>query len=116
MFTGAFWGAASAAIDFQIGELENVFERIALHSVSEGVVEGVRGGHFEHGLLVGFASSAGGELISRYGNKLPYVGKIAANAALGGCVSVLGGGKFANGAMTAAYTMMFNDLIPCRIT
>ena len=111
VFTGAFWGAASAAIDFQIGELENVFERIALQSVSEGVVEGVRGGHFEHGLLVGFASSAGGELINRYGNKLPYVGKIAANAALGGCVSVLGGGKFANGAMTAAYTMMFNDLM-----
>ncbi len=111
VFTGAFWGAASAAIDFQIGEINNVFKRIAVHSVSEGFVEGIRGGHFEHGLLVGFASSAGGELISRYGGSLPYAGQIAANAALGGFVSELGGGKFANGAMTAAYTMMFNELM-----
>lgn len=36
--------------------------------------------------------------------------KVVANAVLGGVVSELGGGKFANGAMTAAYTMMFNDL------
>ena len=36
--------------------------------------------------------------------------KEVANAVLGGVVSELGGGKFANGAMTAAYTMMFNDL------
>lgn len=111
VFTGAFWGAAGGAIDFQIGEINNVFKRIAVHSVSEGFVEGIRGGHFEHGLLVGFASSAGGELIGRYGSSLPYASQIAANAALGGLVSELGGGKFANGAMTAAYTMMFNELM-----
>lgn len=111
VFVGAFWGAAGGAMNFEIGELRNVFARIAVHSVSEGFVEGIQGGHFEHGLLMGLTSSTGGELISRYGSNLPYAGQIAANATLGGLVSELGGGKFANGAMTAAYTMMFNDLM-----
>ncbi len=111
VFVGAFWGAASAAMNFEIGGIRNVYARIAVHSVSEGFVEGIQGGHFEHGLLLGLTSSTGGELISRYGSNLPYAGQIAANAALGGLVSELGGGKFANGAMTAAYTMMYNDLM-----
>lgn len=45
-----------------------------------------------------------------YGGSLSYAEQVVANAVLGGLVSELGGGKFANGAMTAAYTMMFNDL------
>ena len=115
VFVGAFWGAAGGAMNFEIGELRNVFARIAVHSVSEGFVEGIQGGHFEHGLLMGLTSSTGGELISRYGSNLPYAGQIAANATLGGLVSELGGGKFANGAMTAAYTMMYNELMHQKI-
>ena len=110
-FTGAFWGAAGGIVNFEIGDIENLFARIAVHSVSEGAIEGIRGGHFEHGLLVGFTSSAGGSLINRYGSSLSYAGKVAANAILGGVVSELGGGKFASGAMTAAFTMMYNELL-----
>ena len=73
-------------------------------------MEGIRGGHIEHGLLMGLASSGGCELLSSYGGSLSYAEQVVANAVLGGVVSELGGGKFANGAMTAAYTMMFNDL------
>lgn len=109
-FTGAFWGAAGGVMNFEIGNIENVFVRIAAHSVGEGAVEGIRGGHFDHGLLVGFVSSSGGTLINRYGTNLTYAEKVAVNAVLGGVVSELGGGKFASGAMTAAYTMMFNDM------
>ncbi len=109
-FTGAFWGAAGGVINFEIGSIENTFSRIAAHSVSEGMMEGIRGGHFEHGLLVGFVASSGGTLINTYGSNLNYAERVAANAILGGVVSELGGGKFANGAMTAAYVMMFNDL------
>ena len=109
-FTGAFWGAAGGVINFEIGSIENTFSRIAAHSVSEGAMEGIRGGHFEHGLLVGFVASSGGTLINTYGSNLNYAERVAANAILGGVVSELGGGKFANGAMTAAYVMMFNDL------
>ena len=37
--------------------------------------------------------------------------KVAASAALGGSVEEIGGGKFANGAITVAYGMMFNDML-----
>lgn len=110
-FTGAFWGAAGGVMNFEIGNIENVYLRIAAHSVGEGSIEGIRGGHFAHGMLVGFTSASGGAIISRYGTNLTYAEKVAANAALGGIVSELGGGKFASGAMTAAYSMMFNDLV-----
>ena len=109
-FTGAFWGAASGAANYGIGCIRNPYLRIGAHSISEGAMEGIRGGHIEHGLLMGLASSGGGELLSSYGGSLSYAEQVVANAVLGGVVSELGGGKFANGAMTAAYTMMFNDL------
>lgn len=36
---------------------------------------------------------------------------MAASAVLGGTISEIGGGKFANGAVTGAYSMMFNELM-----
>ena len=36
---------------------------------------------------------------------------IVANAVLSGTIDELGGGNFANGAITGAYSMMFNDLM-----
>ena len=109
-FTGAFWGAASGTVNFEIGNIENVFSRIAAHTAAEGAMEGIRGGHVEHGLLMGLTSSTGGALINKYGTNLTYAERVAVNATLGGVVSEIGGGKFASGAMTAAYSMMFNDL------
>lgn len=37
--------------------------------------------------------------------------KIAASAILGGTVDEIGGGKFANGATTAAFSMIFNEIM-----
>ena len=109
-FIGGFWGAASGAANFGIGELtDNFFASVALHTVSDGSMEALQGGHLEHGLLVGLASSAGGQSLMEYGGKLTDVEQIAANATLGGTVSMIGGGKFASGAMTAAFQMMYND-------
>ena len=56
-------------------------------------------------------SGAGGYLIRHYGNEMGRVGMIVTNAVVGGTAEELGGGKFANGAMTSAYSMMFNDLM-----
>ncbi|MCR5606485.1 MAG: DUF4258 domain-containing protein, partial [Treponema sp.] len=39
------------------------------------------------------------------------VGEISANAVLSGTISEIGGGKFANGAVTGAFSMMFNDMM-----
>jgi len=36
---------------------------------------------------------------------------MASSAVLGGTISEIGGGKFANGALTGAYSMLFNDLM-----
>ena len=110
-FTGGFWGGVSSFANFEIGNLENVYMKIAAHSVSEGAMEGIRGGHFEHGFFTGMASAAGGSLLNGgICDRLSAAERIAVNAALGGIVSELGGGKFASGAMTAAYVMMFNEL------
>ena len=110
-FTGGFWGGVSGFANFEIGNLENVYMKIAAHSVSEGAMEGIRGGHFEHGFFVGMASAAGGAALnSGMCDRLSAIERVAINAALGGIVSEIGGGKFASGAMTAAYVMMFNEL------
>ena len=110
-FTGGFWGGVSGLANFEIGNLENVYLKIAAHSVSEGAMEGIRGGHFEHGFFVGMASAAGGAALNGgMCDRLSAAERIAVNAVLGGIVSELGGGKFASGAMTAAYVMMFNEL------
>ena len=110
-FTGGFWGGVSGFANFEIGNLENVYMKIAAHSVSEGAMEGIRGGHFEHGFFTGMASATGGAALNGgMCDRLSAAERVAVNAALGGIVSEIGGGKFASGAMTAAYVMMFNEL------
>lgn len=64
-FTGGFWGGVSGFANFEIGNLENVYMKIAAHSVSEGAMEEIRGGHFEHGFFTGMASAAGGSLLNQ---------------------------------------------------
>ncbi len=110
-FTGAFWGAASGTVNFEIGNIENVFSRIAAHTAAEGAMEGIRGGHMEHGLLMGLTSSTGGALIEKYSFHINNITQVFLNATLTGLVTELGGGKFCNGAMTGAFYAMFNDLI-----
>lgn len=64
-FTGGFWGGVSGFANFEIGNLGNVYMKITAHSVSEGAMEGIRGGHFEHGFFTGMASAAGGSLLNQ---------------------------------------------------
>ena len=55
-----FFNNTSIFANPKIDNLCNVYVKIASHSVSEGAMEGIRGGHFEHGFFVGMASAAGG--------------------------------------------------------
>jgi len=66
------------------------------------------GGEFRHGFYAAFFSSAAAEPISE---ALPgnMIGQTVAAAAVGGTASVLGGGKFANGAVSGAFTYLFNS-------
>lgn len=107
---GGFWGAASGIMNCEIGDFTDDFWlSSALHSVSDGATEAMQGGHFEHGFFTGMVSSMGGQGIARYGDHLSLEVQVAASAVLGGTVSAIGGGKFASGAMTAAFQMMYNE-------
>lgn len=108
-FVGGCWGALGSAVNYGIGEIGGGWlARVSLHSVSDGAMEAIQGGHWEHGLMTGLASAGGGELLSNYGTYISDAQILAGTATLGGVVSEIGGGKFANGAMTAAFQMMYN--------
>ena len=108
-FTGAFWGGVSGFLNYAAGG-GTFLEQMFRHSLTDAWVEGIQGGNALHGLISGALNTAGNAGI--YGIQgLGDAGKIAASAVLGGTVAEIGGGKFANGAITAAYSMMFNDLM-----
>lgn len=110
-FVGGCWGALGSAVNYGIGEIGGGWlARVSLHSVSDGAMEALQGGHWEHGLMTGLASAGGGELLSNYGTYISDAQILAGTATLGGVVSEIGGGKFANGAMTAAFQMMYNHM------
>jgi hypothetical protein len=67
-----------------------------------------QGGKFEHGFFSGFVSSLGGSYIMGIENTGV---QVLMSAVIGGTAESLGGGKFANGAVTGAYVMMFNHLM-----
>ena len=94
--------------------IENVWLCIGAHTLSEGAIEGLQVGNMFHGFIMGAVSGAGGYAINNFGQELGRAGKIASSAVLGGVVSEIGGGKFANGAITAAYSMMFNEMMHPR--
>lgn len=109
-FTGGFWGAVGGFLAYGSGDGQ-FLERLFKHTFSQAWLEGVRGGNVMHGMIAAVASVAGGEAIGKYGSDWSKAGKVAANAIVAGTVEELGGGKFANGAITGAFSMMFNDLM-----
>ncbi len=106
-FTGGFWGAVGSFLSFASGGGQ-FLERLFKHSFSQAWLEGIRGGNMKHGFLAGAVSVAGGEVVGQNWSK---AGKIAANSVIAGTATELGGGKFANGAITGAFSMMFNDMM-----
>lgn len=80
------------------------------HGVVGGAFAEIRGGSFKSGFLAAGFSSAASPLGPSDGSW-----KGAAFGALtGGTASVLGGGKFADGAVTGAFVYLFNDSIRDR--
>ena len=109
-FIGGFWGAVGGFLSFASGE--GLFlERLFKHTFSQAWLEGVRGGNMKHGLLAGATSVIGGATVEKYGSQLGKGGEVAANAIISGTAAELGGGKFANGAITGAFEKLFNDFM-----
>ena len=85
--------------------------RAIAHGTFNGAMRWAQGGKFEHGFLSGFVSSLGGSYLQANGANMTGAAKIAISAAIGGTAEALGGGKFANGAVTGAYVMAWNHMM-----
>jgi len=122
---GAVAGAISAGLSAGIGsefgagldnihqvtwsQLENEIGRSLAHGVVQGGLRALQGGRFEQGFFAGAISSLSGSFTN---TKLgfPSYASVAIGATLGGTAEALGGGKFANGAITGAFVVLFNHL------
>ena len=108
-------GMLSAGIAGEIGLKDlNDFNRALAHGITQGAIAAAGGGRFGDGALGAFS----GSLLSFIPEAVagPYgtggegakIGRMVAAAAVGGTVSKIGGGKFANGAWSAAFVSRFN--------
>lgn len=110
-FIGAFWGAVTGVVKNYVGDIQQFWLRIGAHTLSEGALEGLQGGNVIHGFMMGATSSLGSSFIESNLKPLGKVAEVAANSILSGTIDEIGGGKFANGAITGAFTILFNDMM-----
>lgn len=109
---GGIAGGVSAGAAGQIGDFAESHQwfRGGFQSVAHGALQGgiteATGGEFRHGFYAGFASSALAPVSALApGGRM---GGTVASMVVGGTASAVGGGKFANGAVSAAFTYLFN--------
>lgn len=97
---GALTGAFTAGITMGIGQLGlDIWGRMALQSMTGGIVESINGGSFGNGFLA--AGLTAGFMPQLGGISNDFV-RTAAGAMLGGTISKATGGKFINGAVSGA--------------
>ena len=77
---------------------------------SRKLEQGVQGGNVLHGAMLGLLSAGSGEGLMALGGSLKTGMKVALQSVIGGTLSELGGGNFANGAITAAFSFLFNHM------
>jgi hypothetical protein len=88
---------------------ETHIENIAGHALVGCASAAASGGKCGAGALSGAAGSFDGPLLAG----LNPDAKLVATSVVGGLASVAGGGKFANGAVTAAFGYLFNEMAHC---
>jgi hypothetical protein len=114
---GAVQGAITAGVLSGLEQAPGVFNaKTLLHVAGHGVVGGsanaAMGGKFQDGFIsaaasAGFADAGAFSGISGTG-PAAVAGRTIGAGVVGGTVSVIGGGKFANGAYTAAFQHLLN--------
>ena len=93
-------GASMSAGIGSIGSLSYT-PRLLAHGVSQGFIAAASGGQFRQGFYAGAVGSATPTLPNKQLD-------LAVAMAFGGTASELSGGKFANGAVTAAFVRLYN--------
>lgn len=89
-----------------------ITQQIASHAVVGGVAAELAGGKFGHGFFsAGVTKGLGGAFLPSGSNLSTgeVVEGTVVSAVIGGTASAISGGKFANGAQTAAFQYMFNQ-------
>ena len=100
-----FWGAGSVAEAYKLRE--GGLAVAGLHAGAGCAAAALTGGDCaQSALSAGFANYAGGNMGSWGSKGADFVRQMV----LGGTASVVGGGTFQNGAITAAYAYMYNQL------
>ena len=103
---GGFWGAVSGAAAGYIGGQDwKRWAQALAHGVSQGAVQDLRG---EGSFASGFYSAAMAKYMGQFSLGNPYA-DLTYLAVVGGTASEVGGGKFANGAVTAVFVKLLND-------
>jgi len=109
---GGVIGGVSAGLSNQVGTLlknDGIVAKMLAHGITQGGVQEASGGNFLHGFMAAAFTTGLAPEIQNTFSKSDF-GQVIASMAVGGTASVLGGGKFANGAITGAYVMMYNEL------
>jgi RHS repeat-associated protein len=108
---GGLWGGVNGGITYGIGtnfdpkglgggDLVGMYAKKAVvHGISQGALSEAQGGDFKSGFLGGATSSFGLDMAG---------GNIVSAAIVGGTAAELSGGKFANGAFSAAFVATYN--------
>lgn len=93
---------------FGEGAFRHELARAMSHGIAQGTISEVAGGDFGSGAAGGFFGSFAGKISDGMG--LNDGASFVAAVAIGGTTAEIGGGKFANGAMTASFVFLFNQL------
>jgi hypothetical protein len=100
-------GFVSAALTFglaQGGAFDNYFARVVGHGIIRGGENEAMGGRFQDGFL----GAASGSLLGSFQILPGWSGSLVSRVLVGGTASVIGGGKFANGAISAAISFLYD--------
>jgi RHS repeat-associated protein len=99
---------ANGKMQYNPGWESGSMKTLAAHGLAGGIVQDRMGGSFGAGFLSGSLGSYLGSS-GHSKNMFEMIGNTAREAVVGGTISVIGGGKFANGAQTGAFRYLFND-------
>ena len=113
---GAITGGFSARLAYTVGHggvnnsslFEGSFKTAVAHGVSQGALTRIQGGSFKSGFLGGSIGSYSSTFMNKESGWTNITKRTAIAATAGGIASELGGGKFANGARSAAFVHLFN--------
>ena len=110
-FCGGFWGAISGCLNY-ISADNDFIASLFKHAFTQGALEGAQGGNIMHGLYMGAVSALSNKALqAKFMADAGKTLQIVASSVVGGTVEEIGGGKFANGATTAAFSMIFNEIM-----